>query len=250
MLAEPMAPPVAADPLEGAPTVERLKRMLDAYRSGTDANARLQRLDRDYFDGHGQLNADVRKVLRDRRQPEIYSNRIRPTINGMLGVLSAAATSPRALPRNPHGEQEKAADVVTKTLRFIAESNGFESTKLDCAEEFKIEGTGACIIEVVDDEITITQIPQSDYFHDPLSRRADFTDAKYQGAAKWMYAADVKLMYPERYKALGDPVGGACIADLTKSDEAIENTMGWVDAKDHRLMIVEVYYREEGDWFR
>lgn len=236
--------------LAGAPGLPALKRMLDNHRTATDTDSLNQQLDRDYYDGH-QLNSTVLATLRLRHQPPIYTNRIRPAIDGTLGVLAAAQTDPRAYPRNPHGAQENAADVATKTLRFIADTNFFDGTKLDCAEEHQIEGTCAAIIEVGEDEdVSVTQIPWKDFFFDPRSRRPDFKDAKYMGAAKWMFADDVRDMYPERYADLGDPVEGAMAVDCGRNKDEPETTLGWVDKKDRRILLVEVYYREAGDWYR
>lgn len=238
------------DELAGAPPVERLKHMLDSHRTATDKSAKESATDRGYYDGPEQLNSDVRKVLKTRGQPAIYTNRIRPAIDGVLGVLDASMTSPRAYPRNPHPEQEQAADVATKALRFIAESNQFDATKLDCAEEHQIEGTCAALIEVgADLDVIVTQIPWKDFFYDPRSRKADFSDARYMGTAKWMYADDVKALYPERYAAMGDPIEGAMASDYIREDKP-STVLGWVDKREQRLMVCEVYYRDGAEWFR
>ncbi len=240
----------AADPFAGAPPVERLKHMLDSHRTATDTSAKQQSIDRGYYDGPEQLNSDVRRVLKSRGQPAIYTNRVRPAIDGVLGVLDASETSPRAYPRNPHPEQQNAADVATKALRYIAESNQFGGVRLDCAEEHQIEGTCAAIIEVTGDmDVVVTHIPWKDFFYDPRSRRADFMDARYMGAAKWMYADDVQALYPAQYKAMGDPIDGAMASDVIREDKPTA-ALGWVDKRERRLMVVEVYYREGGDWFR
>jgi hypothetical protein len=192
----------------------------------------------------------VRRLLKSRGQPAIYTNRVRPAIDGVLGVMDAAETSPRAYPRNPNPGDENAADVATKALRYIADKNQFKAVRLDCAEEHQIEGTCAALIEV-DDELdaVVTQIPWKDFFYDPRSRRADFSDARYMGAAKWMYADDVKALYPERYAEMGDPIDGAMNSDFIREDKP-QGALGWVDRKEQRLMVVEVYYRVGADWYR
>jgi hypothetical protein len=241
---------VAPDPLAGAPTIEELKRKYDAFRNATQASALLQQRDRDYYDGPKQLNSDVRAVLKMREQPAIYTNRVRPAIDGVLGLLNQQQTDPRAYPRNP--DEDNAADVATKALRFISDSNRFKEVKLDCAEEYQIEGLCAAIIEIGGDgtDIIVTQIPWKDFFYDPRSRRPDFKDALYMGAAKWMYADDVKLLYPERYAAMGDPVSGAISAGDGLRDDKPDNVTAWVDQKMRRLMVVEIYYRMGSEWYR
>src|SRR5438105_14112828 len=78
----------------------RLKRMYDDARTLT-MDARTQNnLDRDYYDGHQLTPAEI-QILRSRGQPEIIGNRIRPGVNGIIGVLEQGKTDPRAYMRNP-----------------------------------------------------------------------------------------------------------------------------------------------------
>ena len=244
------AVPPVVDPLAGAPTIHELRRKYDSFREATSTNADLQLQDRHYFDGK-QLSTTVRATLRTRGQPPTIDNRIKPAILGTLGILEQAQADPRAYPRNPHPNQENAADVATKALRFISDTNRFDEIKLDCAEEHQIEGLCAAIIEIgEEDDIVVTQIPWKDFFYDPRSTKADFKDALYMGTAKWMYAADVQRLYPERYAEMGDPVRGAMTPMDGRGEDKPFNETAWLDKKMSRLMLVEIYYREGGEWMR
>lgn len=229
------------------PSIDRLRRMFDSSRAATSRQRIEAEKYRDYYDGK-QLSSETLRVLGLRRQPPIFTNRIRPAINGVLGTLIAARADPRAFPRNPSNENE--ADVVTKTLRFIADTNRFDETKIDVAENQQVEGIGACIIEAAGEDITVTQIRYEEFFYDPFSRRGDFKDAKYLGIAKWMYASDVQALYPDKYREMGDPIDGALTGlEATWSDRP-DNALPWTDRVQRRLMVVEVYYREGGEWMR
>src|SRR5207244_129044 len=127
------------------PPIERLRRRFDEARDDPNGNDAKCQNDRDYFDGPGQLNQTDRATLIARGQPRIYTNRIRPAVNGVLGVLEAGRRDPRGLPRNP--DDDKTADVCTKTLRYINDESKFNDTQMDAAENFFIEGTCAAIIE-------------------------------------------------------------------------------------------------------
>lgn len=107
------------------PTIESLRAGFDESRD-QENDAKAER-DRDYFDGPKQLDSEIREILRNRRQPPIYTNRVRPAINGVLGVLEQGRRDPRAMPRNPDDEQS--ADICTKTLRFIADECKFQDTQ-------------------------------------------------------------------------------------------------------------------------
>lgn len=239
-----------------APPQATLRKMFDDARTQSNPARLKAMVDRDYYDGPEQLNSDVRKVLRMRGQPAIYTNRIRPAIDGVLGVLEGSKVDPRCYPRNPTQTDENAADVATKALRYIADTADFENTLLDTAENFLIEGVEAAIVEAEGNNIPITQIRYEEFFYDPFSRRSDFKDAKYLGIAQWKDCADVKAAWPEQYEAMGDPlVGGAGpngAIDSTWQDRP-DNVIPWVDRQRERMMVVEVYYYEtrngRPEWF-
>lgn len=232
----------------GAMTIEQRRRRFDEARSTlAEANIKSQR-DRDYYDGPAQLSSEVRETLKLRGQPAIYTNRIRPAVNGILGVLEQARVDPRGYPRNP--EDEEAADVSTKALRFIADQSRFGDIKQDVADNFLVEGTGACIIEMIDDKIMPTQIRFEEFYYDPYARRADLADARYMGVAKWMDAEELKRKYPDRINDIGDPMrpqNGGIIGEMFEDRPA---NMAWVDIKRRRVMLIEEYAIEEGEWKR
>jgi hypothetical protein len=233
------------DMLAKAPSIERLRDRFDKAREGANANSLKCQTDRDYYDGPKQLNSDVRRILNNRKQPPIYTNRVRPAINGVLGVLESARMDPRCYPRNP--DKEESADVATKVLRYIADESKFDDTQLDVAENFFIEGTGAVIVEMDDERIVPTQIRWEEFYWDPYSRRADFKDARFMGVAKWKDADEIRERYNVRMHDLGDPMRPLGVDG--KFDERPEG-MAWLDSKRKRVMLVEEYALEDGQWMR
>lgn len=231
------------------PDIDRLRRMFNEARDLTQQARILQMKDRDYYDGPKQLQSDVRATLKMRGQPAIYTNRIRPAIDGILGVLEGAKVDPRAYPRNP--SDTDAADVATKALRFIADKANYQQTKLDAAEDFLIEGVGAMIIEADEKNVYVSQIRWEEYFYDPRSRRSDFADKRYDGFAKWMYADTLKRTYPEAYAKMGDPIQGGIGVEATWADRPeLAGQTGWVDTKMRRLLVVTLFYNEGDEWYR
>lgn len=214
--------------------------------------ARLEsRRDGDYYHGY-QWTKEERDALRRRGQPDSVFNRVRPAVNGTLGVLQQGATDPRAYPRNPGDED--AADVASKVLRFVADENRFDDLKMRVARSYCIEGTGAAIVEVDEDrKVTITDINWEEFFYDPRSRREDFADARYMGIAKWWYADDVAQRYPDAKKSVEDALEGSIGAvDDTFEDrpQDASNSVAWTDRKKRRVMVVEIYHREGDRWYR
>lgn len=253
MIREPqVASPGVAPPLgyiagvaTPAPDIADLRKRFDNSRTFLAEHKRRAEEDRDFYDGK-QLSPHERSILARRRQPEVIANRIRPAIDGVLGVIEAGKTDPRAFARNPGGEN--AADVASKTLRFIAETNRFDQIKLDCAENHQIEGVCAAIIEGDPDEVMVHQVRFDEFYWDPHSRRIDFKDARWLGIAKWMDEADVRAAFGQPFTDLGDVYSGAgddMFAD--KPDDASR----WVDKVRKRLLVCEEYYRDgRGEWNR
>ena len=180
----------AADSLTApapAPDLEKLKRYFTEARQLTET-ARTKSLQAiDYYDTD-QLVPQQIEELRKRHQPEIVINRIKPAINGIVGVIERGRSDPRAWPREP--EKADQADVATDVLRYVAGQNRFKQVKSDCFFDMLIPGTMAAIVGVDPDlQVTVTQIRWEEFFGDPRSRRKDWLDARYLGIAKWMYAA-------------------------------------------------------------
>jgi hypothetical protein len=231
------------------PDLDRLRKMYCESRDLGQEERRLQKRDRDYYDGPKQLQSEVRATLKMRGQPAIYTNRIRPAIDGILGVLEGAKVDPRAYPRNP--DDEDASGVATKTLRFVADKNRYQQTKLDCAEDFLIEGVTAVMIEGTADDVPVSQIRQDEFFYDKRSRRPDFKDARFMGFAKWLYADTMRQIYPEAYRRMGDPVEGAMSVGVGWEDkpEAASSNQ-WVDRRLRRILVITLFYEEQGQWYR
>lgn len=235
--------------------INKLKRMFDDARTLL-ADSRVDaELSRDYYDGPGQLTAEMRAVLKKRKQPEIYENLIRGAVDGIVGVIDSNKVDPRAYPREP--SDEDAADVASDTLRYTAEQAHFNVIKADALENGLVEGCYAAIIEGgPDQDVTITQIRWDEFFYDPRSRLHNFHDSRYLGIAKWMYADHLSQVFPgkaadfDAFQAGGDASGLAPGgSDLTWGDKPDDATP-WVDSKLRRLMVVEIYHQDNGGWMR
>ncbi len=241
--------------MDEAPDLARLKRYFTEARDLTvDARARsLTAID--YYDSDQYTPAELTK-LAARNQPPIVINRVKPAINAIIGITEKGRADPRAWPRNP-GDDD-AADAATDILRYIADFNRFKRLKQDCFLDMLVPGAMAALMGVDGDkQVTITQIRWEEFFADPRSRRRDFKDARFLGIAKWMYADDVSALYPDKGEAIEATVNGGAgslAPDPSFGDRPEWAPTGsgatWVDKKQRRLMVVEMYYREGGNWKR
>ncbi|MGH7747575.1 MAG: hypothetical protein ACREQ5_22875, partial [Candidatus Dormibacteria bacterium] len=234
--------------------LEKLKRYFAeaAYKTLEARSKSLIALD--FYDSDQYTSIEL-KALGERRQPPVVVNRIKAAVNGVIGVVERGRSDPRAWPRNPQGAD--AADAATDILRYVADFNRFKRLKRDCFLDLLVPGTCAALIGVDGDrQVVITQVRWEEFFFDPQSRRADFADARYQGIAKWMYADDLTALYPDHAEdidaASAISIGaGTAVGDESFQDRPLawSGMQGWVDRKQRRLMVVEMYYRE-GGWKR
>jgi hypothetical protein len=247
----PRAKPTKDEPK--GPDLARLKKMFDEARDLTDVARREAIRDIDYYDSK-QWTLEEKAALKKRKQPDIVINRIKPAVNGILGVVQRSHSEPRCWPRTP--KDEDSADVATDALRYIGEHNRFDALKLEVFRDMLIPGSGAAVVEVdADLQVTIQQIRWEEFFYDPRSRRRDFKDARYLGVAKWMYADDVAARYADKRDEVHRTVsaGGGSLAGMSALDEHFgdrPSDQGWSDQRSRRLLVVDMYYRDAQGWNR
>lgn len=245
-----VVPLKAKDPTADA-DLSRLKRWFEEARDTTHEARELAERDRAYFDdfNQDQWTDTEKQTLRRRKQPVMTYNLVKVAINGMLGVVERTQTDPKALPR--YEDKDNMADIATKALRFIADQNRLDRLKVKCARNFFVEGVCAVYIgveqEKPDYKITLKRIPWEEFFADPFSKEEDYSDARYMGFARWADADTLKRRYKEKSDAIEVSLDGSGIVDKTYDDRPWS---GWMDKKRRRLLLVEMYHQEDGQWMR
>ena len=226
-------------------TLLELKEQVEDFLTQTEESRILSERDRDYKDNK-QWTAEEREAIESRGQAAITVNRIKPKVEGLKGLLIQQKTDPKAYPRTQ--KHEKAAEVITDALRYVADKTDFDDLKLDVAENVFVEGYGAAITHVVqkgqDINIELTHIPWDRYYYDVHSRRLDFADKRWDGIIIWMDKTQVM-------EAFGLSENKAEEL-LTSSDddgrETFDDRPQWVDKKEERIRICQHFYIEKGKW--
>lgn len=201
-----------------------------------------------------QLTAEEKATLRRRKQPDTVINRVRSAVNGTLGVLEQGRTDPKAWPRNPADEQS--ADVATKALRYIADANEFQDQRVASARDYLIQHAAAVIVGVgASGRPLIEDIAPEEFLFDPRSRKEDFRDARYLGIAKWLYADELAALHRDKEKEIEAAIDSAAPIPVDHALEDRPNGSGgggasWVDRRQRRLLVIELYYRQAGRWLR
>jgi uncharacterized Zn finger protein (UPF0148 family) len=217
-----------------------LRKMVTKYLDATKDNADLARRDRDYFDGD-QISGDKLAELKQRGQPPMVDNKIKAGIDGLLGLYDAGATDPEALPRN-YGDQD-AANVATKTLRYVADRLDFPTLRKNLSKPFFVEGVGAAIYGWDGREVTGKAILWEDLIYDPFSREHDFSDAQYMGIGKLLDVEDVDAMFP------GKRLKAASSGEMADFFDDKSKRRWWGDGK-LQVRVIDLYYDTGADWHR
>lgn len=223
-----------------------LRQFEEAFDSTQDARRDSER-DRDYYDGI-QYTAEELETLRQRKQPPVVSNRIKPKIDALLGFAKKKQVQPKAYPRTPQHEQE--ADSITDAVRFACDAARFDVVRMDAAEHLFIEGVAAATVTVEmrggEPDIKITHVPWDRFYYDPHSRKRDYSDASYMGVVLWMDEEEAKRLAGDNADAVE-----ACYADNeTGEGETYDDRpkFAWSDKKRKRIRVLQHRYLEGGVW--
>jgi hypothetical protein len=79
--------------------------------------------------------------------------------------------------------------------------------------------------------------------------KADFSDARYMGVAKWMDADEVKADWPDYEDDIDRLVSGNGDAGMALSVQQEDRASRWVNSTEKTLFMVEHWYRKGNDWF-
>lgn len=245
---ETVAPTVKLPSLEGA------KRRFRSAIDSTDAARDAQALDRSYFDGTGTISEEWKATLVSHKLVSPSINIVRNIVSGYIGVVEAQPHDPEAWPRTPGAQG--GADIATKALRYACDRAQYDSVKSDCVENYFIEGVMAAIVRAEAphalaasqiNNIKVERIHPDEFFFDPHSRDYDFRDALYMGIARWAHVSEIHQQYPD-----SEQYGHIEAGDLLGANNRTmrDSPDVWVDRKEKRVLVVEMYYKDAGQWRR
>jgi hypothetical protein len=217
----------------------------EAERASQDARQAAER-DRDYVCGIQYTAAEL-AALKRRGQPPITINYVSRKVQLLAGMERKGRTDPVAYPRTP--AEEDRADAATQALRYIADDQQMPVIRSAVYENLLVEGYGGLEIGLEDDgkggaNVTLTHISWERLFHDPHSRAADFSDARYLGLVLWMDLDQLEDMYPHA----GDVLEKAFAAQGGSYSDR-PDAIVWQDSTRERCRVVQVYWREGADWW-
>jgi hypothetical protein len=224
--------------------VQKFEEAEEARTDGADLAARC----RDYYDGKQLTEAELVEI-RKAKQPPVVINRIRRKIDWLRGLEMQSRTDPKAFPRTP--KHEEGAQAATDAIRYVCDKTDLDRKRSQAWECMLIEGIGA--VEVIhedkpsgDTEIVINHYPYDRVFHDPYSRMADFSDARFLGAVIWADAADLKEQFPGKDAEID--ASCASSSELNMQFDDIPRWKLWSDKSRKRVRVVLMHYKDGKGW--
>ena len=239
----------------------KIKLMVESALDTLNPATQLSNRDRDYYDGH-QWTAEQIAVLKRRKHPIITDNRIKPKVDGLVGIEQRSRVDPKALPRNP--QDEAAADAVTKALIYVDDCSRFDIIRSAAFENILIEGIAGAevIVEPAyngEMEVKINRLRFEEIVYDPTSREKDFSDAAFVGYQKWLTVDEVVETYADSFDGTREELE-ALLSNSLNSNETVNgnedrpfynnnSNLSWTDKKSRRIRLATIYYRRGGIWY-
>ncbi|TVU79860.1 portal protein [Pseudoalteromonas neustonica] len=213
-----------------------------------------------YYDGD-QLSEAVRKVLRDRGQPEIVHNMVGPTIDGVLGLEARSRSDLMIVADDEQGEElakalnEKFKDTWRLTNADRACSDAY-------ASQLK---AGIGWVEVTRNPMPFAAPYRVKFIHrrevwwDWNAQEADRSDARWMMRKKWMELDEALATFPDHKEILKQSVNQwedflNTVDEEHTEDHALHSawhdsqswnraTSEWLDQQRKRVLLQVIYYK-------
>jgi len=231
---------------QGFLPVSRLREKYIGYLTVKVQEYEEQKLSRHYYHG-AQWTPEEIRILRQRRQPIITFNEISTKIDNLVWIAQRFRADPKAYPRNP--KNASGAEIATQCVRSVLD--GCEWSYLDsyCAGQAATEGIAGIELKLIegdhgDPDISADFIFGDDFFYDPTSFKPDFSDARYKGISKWLHEEAAIELFPDKEEQLRSLMVETGFDLTTHADREFK----WVYANEHRVRLVEHWYKNRGKW--
>ena len=224
-----------------------LRRQYQDYAAAKYAEGEEMLEARHYYHGDQWTKEEIR-VLRDRKQPVVTSNRIVRKIDAVVGLVERLRQDPKAFARTPQHDQ--GAEVATAVLRFCLDSNDWASKISRIARGAAIDGLAGIEYDLVpgdtgDPSLEMHIVYGDGFFYDPTSYDEGFTDCRFMGVAKWCGKDQAKEIAPEKAQEIDDlaETGG----DLVNVSE-FDREKNWFNRTSKKVRMIDHWYIKGGKW--
>lgn len=228
-------------------STDDLVAMFEAAESATIDARRESERDRDYRDGKQYTSTEL-EALKERGQPPIVVNRIKPKIDFLCGYELSRRVDPRVTPRTPMHDAD--ASSVQNVLKYVTDDQRYDRIRSMVWENLLIDGAGGVRVGVKPNrrgeiDVVLERVHWDRMFWDPHSAEQDFLDASYHGLVRWMDLSDALDEYPNGRDKLEWTMRNVALSD-TYDDRPKHKV--WADRKRERVRIVQIWFKRRGQW--
>ena len=216
----------------------------------------------DYYDGN-QLSPETVERLRDRGQPPLITNIIKPTIDTVLGIEAKTRTDWRVRPDDDDECSDDVAEALSIKLKH-AETESRADRAVSDAYAAQIKA-GLGWVEVAREHDPFKPPYRVKYIHrreiswDWRSEQPDISDARYLVRRRWLELEHSIALMPGYADLFRNTTGGwAGFDPVTEQDTGLVQsweverdthiaTSDWRDIERQRVCLYEIWYRK---WVR
>ena len=216
----------------------------------------------DYYDGN-QLTPDTVEKLKDRGQPPLITNLIKPTIDTVLGMEAKTRTDWRVKPEDDGVAEDDLAEGLSVKLKHAEiESRADRAVSDAYAAQLKA-GLGWVEVSREHDPFKcpyrVRYVHRREIFWDWRAEQPDLSDARYLVRRRWLELEHAIALMPQYATLFRMTTGGWAGFDplleqdsrLVQSWEVERDTriaaVDWRDIQRMRICLYEIWYRK---WVR
>jgi hypothetical protein len=216
----------------------------------------------DYYDGN-QLSPDTVERLRERGQPPLVTNLIKPTLDTVLGMEAKTRTDWRVRPEDDELCSDEVAEALSIKLKHAEiESRADRAVSDAYAAQLKA-GLGWVEVARENDPFKcpyrVKYVHRREIFWDWRAEQADLSDARYLIRRRWLELEHAIALMPRYATLFRMTTGGWAGFDpileqdtrLVQSWEIERDTrieaVDWRDIQRERICLYEIWYRK---WVR
>lgn len=213
----------------------------------------------DYYDGN-QLSPETVEVLKDRGQPPLVTNLIKPTIDTVLGMEAKTRTDWKVRPEDNDECPDDLAEALSVKLKHAEIESRADRANSDAYAAQVKAGLGWIEVARETDPFRcpyrVKYLHRREIFWDWRSEQPDLSDARYLIRRRWLDLEHAIALMPQYAELFRQTTGGWAGFDplleqdsrLVQSWEIERDTrieaVDWRDIQRMRICLYEIWYRK------
>lgn len=216
----------------------------------------------DFYDSN-QLTAEDLATLKDRGQPALITNIIKPTVDTVLGMEAKSRTDWIVRPEDDGSCDTELAEALSLKIKHAETESGADRANSDAYAAQIKAGLGWVEVARESDPFKapyrVKYVHRREIFWDWRAEQPDLSDARYLIRRRWLELDHAVAMFPFFAELLRQSLNGWSGFDpLTEQDTGLQqgfvaerdtrlHTTDWRDTERQRVCVSEVWYRK---WVR